>query len=157
MSRTPKKKGTNVSQYTIKEAAEICVHIANGGTALTCGRKWETLMRWRAAHPDFDKEYEKALDMRVNREVEALELELEKLDALAMSPSCTNVQISAIKIKIDAIKWKMSKLLPKYSDKQQVELSGEVATFTPARDLTDEVLQGELARKIAEAQAQLLD
>ncbi len=109
------------SSFTPEVAVAICEMIEGGSTIreITAQKgmpAWETIRRWLREHEAFQARYAHA------REVSAAALE-ERLFAEAAT-AVDSDSASAARVRIDAIKWVMSKRAPKvYGDK--VQLGGD--------------------------------
>jgi len=86
----------------------------------------QTVRRWLDEDEDFVAKYARA------REAQADVMD-DKI--LIVADACTSENAAAARVKIDAYKWRASKLAPKvYGDKQQLEHSGGVNVVAQALD-----------------------
>lgn len=122
----------------------ICADLAAGATFASVALDYivdeMTLRRWLLANPERARRYNDAREMRGHHLFDELDETIEE------AMLCRDkVQIQAFKLKIDTLKWKIAKLAPQYSDKQQVELSGSVETRS------DDQIQARLEALLAKA------
>lgn len=107
------------STFTQEVADAICEAIEGGSTIREiCAREempdWATIRRWLRSNDDFRTQYAHA------REVSAAAME-ERIFAEAET-AVNSDSAAAVRVRIDALKWIMSKRAPKvYGDKQQIE------------------------------------
>lgn len=110
------------SSYTPETGAEICRLIEEGGTIRSiCGQDgfpdWTTVRRWLRDNEDFRTQYAHA------REVSADALEMELMETAESAVDRDSA--AAARVKVDALKWIMSKRAPKvYGDKVTQEHTG---------------------------------
>lgn len=116
----PEKRG-RPSLYTQEIADEICRRIASGESLRSvCSSDnmpdEKTVRDWVLQDREgFSPQYARACDIRAENWAD----EIVQIADNAEDPQKARLQV-------DARKWVVSKILPKFSDKQQVELSGEV-------------------------------
>ena len=133
--------------YTKKLGLKICSEISLGQSLRTVCSTFDwtpnigTVLSWVTKYEEFGKQYARACKERAEfrvDEITALEDELiEKLEACDGSednidPKLANAFVQAYKIKIENCKWAASKLLPKYKDKQQVDIKNIGTTMIPS-------------------------
>jgi hypothetical protein len=116
MPSTPKKatKLGRPSSFTPKIAAEICDQIIEGKSLIKIceqddmpGRR--TILTWLDTNEDFQRQYARARELQADTMAEMI---------LDEAKSVTNETAQAARVKIDALKWRASKLLPKrYGDR----------------------------------------
>lgn len=107
------------SSYSQETADAICEAIEGGRTIREIIERegmpaWETIRRWLRTTPSFQAQYAHA------REMSAGALEERLLAEVATARDGDSA--SAARVRIDAIKWIMSKRAPKvYGDRQQID------------------------------------
>ncbi|NIA67598.1 hypothetical protein HBA54_03245 [Pelagibius litoralis] len=128
------------SKYTQKLAAQFCERVADGGTVTEICKADDmpcraTIFNWLRDKEEFLDQYVRAKEMQAERMAdEILEIaddgtndfvERKSADGSAYEVfSAEHVQRS--RLRVDARKWLMSKMLPKkYGDKTEVEHTGE--------------------------------
>lgn len=127
------------TDYTPEIGLEICEWVAEGRSLNSWikgedGRPaWSTVCRWLEGNEEFRKNYARAREMAMDLMVEEiLAIADDETEDWFMTKKGAVVDETAIgrsRLKIDARKWVMAKMLPKkYGDKVEVEHSGEVAT-----------------------------
>lgn len=95
-----------------------------------------TVMRWLDDNRDFATKYARARELQGDAMDEKI---------LSVADECTNENAQAARVKIDAYKWRASKLAPKkYGDKVQQEISGPDGG--PIETKTDDM---DVARRVA--------
>jgi hypothetical protein len=142
----PKKMG-RPSSFTQAAGTAICDAVQAGMTwaqmlALDGMPDERTLRRWLAdpALEDFRREYIQA------REASASAIEQQIIAEAAAAFDKDSAAVA--RVRVDALKWIAAKRAPKvYGDKQQIELSGELAV----RQLSDDDLAARLAELAAKA------
>lgn len=82
--------------------------------------KPSTVIQWTVEDPAFGEQYARARELGADVIFDALD---EVSNEAEMADSA--VKIAGLRLKADNIKWKLARMAPKkYSDKQQVEMSG---------------------------------
>lgn len=157
------------SSYTDAIADEICEAIAEGyALHRMCKERdgWPregTIYRWIEKHPDFREKYARAREIQAERMAEEV---VTIADDGARDVRLTedgeeivdHDHIARAKLRVDARKWLVSKILPKkYGDRQttEVEHSGSIATGAP--DLEKLTLQVATLLAIGSARATATD
>jgi hypothetical protein len=108
----------------------VLVHISEGATLRETGEEFgisaAAIIRQCEADEVFAKQYARAMEIRAERDFEALEDECNAEPRIVedrIDPAWVQLQ----RLKVDTRKWMLSKRIPKkYGEKQQVELSGSV-------------------------------
>jgi hypothetical protein len=130
MNKTSKKAG-RPSKFTDELAEDICARIA-GGTSLIQICKAEemphkvTVLRWLDKKPDFAAKYARARELMADHYFDLMQ---------DIADSATTETVQVAKVRLDTMRWRVSKLLPKkYGDKVDIEHNGNVGvTVTIAR------------------------
>lgn len=140
------------SKYTIKKGNEICRLMMAGMSARkVMARKdmpnRDTLYKWLAADKVFADQYVRACDIRRSERYDQMEEEVDN------TPPDKD-EIAKTRLKIDVIKWQLSKEEPKkYGDKLDLSSDGEpiepVIVFEMRLPETKKVIQPEEAKIIA--------
>lgn len=98
-----------------------------------------TIMDWLRSNEDFAKQYARAKDVQIERMFEKInEIADDTTDDLLTNPlgegggkivSGNSTAVQRAKLRVDALKWQLSKLAPKkYGDKLDVTTDGEKVT-----------------------------
>lgn len=108
------------SEYNDAIAQDICTLITEGKSLVTICEQddmpsMSTVFKWLSQNSDFAEKYAHA------REVQADVMDAE---ILKVAREVTNEDAQAARVKIDAFKWRASKLAPKkYGDRQEIDLN----------------------------------
>lgn len=132
------------TKYSLELADRICEHIATSNKGIHKiadieGINPSSIFQWLLDYPDFSNKYARA------RELQAELLADEIIDIADDSTNDTiltdngempnNEWIARSKLRVDARKWKASKLAPKkYGDKLEHEHKGDVAVTVNFKD-----------------------
>lgn len=135
------------SDYTPEIAEMICARLADGASLRQICEADEmpnrsTVLRWLSADADFATKYACARE----HQADAMDDKI-----LQVADDCTTENAAAARVKIDAYKWRASKLAPKkYGDK--VAVTGGTEDDAPVRvDVTDRDRAKGVAALIAKA------
>lgn len=109
--------------------------ISNGESlnkiAQSLGMAESTLRYWANQTPERVARYARAREMRAHRFAE-------RIHELAEATVAGDVRPEAARVAIDALKWQVSKMLPKvYGERQQIDVDATVRT---ARQMTEDEL-----------------
>ena len=130
------------TSFTQERADTICARIAKGESLKAiCAEKGQpcetTVRQWLAGNPDFVRQYAHAREQQADFYADEI---VEIAD--------TEPDANRARVRIDARKWKASKMAPKkYGDRMELEHSGEVVVLTP------EQRQAEIARLLLKRNA----
>lgn len=125
------------SDYTPEIADEICGHLIEGVSlrkicARTAMPDRRTVLRWLDAHPEFAAKYARARESQGDLMDDLI---------LEAAEGANKDNAAAVRVKIDAYKWRASKLQPKkYGDSVQMKHSGAIGRFDASK-YTDEQLE----------------
>ena len=131
-----RSKGRPLSKETIKK--EVINRISNGESLLNICRDdkmpcRDTIFEWLSRDKEFSDKYDRAREIRADRIFdEILEIADDSSDDYVKGDDGEVVlnreAIERAKLKIDARKWILAKMVPKkYSEKMELEHSGSVA------------------------------
>lgn len=136
VKKTTKKVAPKVGRptnYTQELADEICAYIAEGYTLRRlCAMEGmpgiRTFFTWLRVHEEFAQQYARAKEESCDalfEEMLAIAEETPDVVSKTHFKKC-NAAVQAQRLRVDAIKWQLSKIKPKkYSEKQQHEVSGK--------------------------------
>lgn len=122
-------KGGRPTTYTEDIAKEICKRISEGESVRSITRdenmpSQATIYNWLLDEDkkEFLEQYERARDTQANIFFEELdELAKQAVEDIVGDDKSDNARVSARKLQIDTLKWRLSKMLPKkYGDKLDV-------------------------------------
>lgn len=125
---TKRRKG-RPTLYTPQLADEICEVIASHKEGLTtlCNERdhWPApanIFIWLRKYPDFRDKYAQAKSEQVEVSINYMQEMMEEPHLFVDENGNKRVDVPMLRVKIDAIKWKASKLQPKkYSEAKQEE------------------------------------
>jgi hypothetical protein len=136
-------KQGRLSLYNDALASQICELIAEGKSFRAIAEmpgmpKSRTMFTWLREKEDFQQNYTRAKE-------EALEAAIEEIDYIAN----TEEDVNRARLKIDAIKWKASKLLAnKYGEQKKVV---DVNINSYQKWIQEEILVGEQHQELLQA------
>lgn len=113
------------STYDPDLAATVCDAIADGANFAELIKQrivpsWSTLFRWTYANDDFREAYERARETRAWKWAE-------EIVEIADAPAADMAAVGAAKLRVEARKWLLSKMLPRqFGDRVGVEVSGSI-------------------------------
>jgi hypothetical protein len=131
---TEKKNGLRhgpISQYTREFGEAICDHIIDGKTLSQIADMPDmparrTVFHWLDRHAEFAKLYDRARQIQADR-----------LDDLIMQTAddTTKENFQANRVKLEAYKWRASKLKPSvYSERHNLDHAGSLTFVTNPKD-----------------------
>ena len=128
------------SSYSAEVAQQICERLATGESVRgICNSEdglptWQTVFSWLGKHPDFAEQYARAKELAAESIAEEIfdiaddstqDFEETEITAGVTARSLNPENIQRSKLRVDARKWYLSKIMPKrYGDKVQQEVSG---------------------------------
>lgn len=124
------------SDFSDELADEICGHLIDGlSLRKICTRAGmpdrRTVLRWLDARPEFAAKYARARESQGDLMDDLI---------LEAAEGANSDNAAAVRVKIDAYKWRASKLQPKkYGDSVQMKHSGAIGRFDASK-YTDEQL-----------------
>lgn len=124
------------SDYSVELADEICGHLIDGlSLRKICSRAGmpdrRTVLRWLDARPEFAAKYARARESQADLMDDMI---------LEAAETANKDNAAAVRVKVDAYKWRASKLQPKrYGDSVQMKHTGRIGTFDASK-YTDEQL-----------------
>ncbi len=120
------------SKYSNALADRICKRIAEEGKTLrevaaNEGISASLIIWWTHRHPEFAKQYARAVDLRTENDFEGLvELAFSEPERNEKGIDMAWVQMN--RLRVDTVKWALSKRNPKkYGEKLQQELTGDLS------------------------------
>jgi hypothetical protein len=159
------------SGYSIDIAEEICERMANGKGLREICRADDmpdrtTVLRWLEKHADFRVQYARAREALMDfYQEEILRIAFDDAGDIFIENGKTvadHARVQRARLKVDAIKWIMSKLAPRrYGDSPETTRSGGPMTFSfesgPVAAITRTVVEPEnpLKARIRELEEQL--
>ncbi len=125
-----KRKGRPARKVTRAAFSRICSSIIEGDSlrkaAKTEGLSASTVLYWVKKDKAAKEEYERACEWRIELYADMITDLLNEAHEAALDIRHGRERLQAIKIKIDTIKWQLSKLLPqRYGEATQIEISGK--------------------------------
>lgn len=159
MSGKSNKNNGNKSRYTKAAGARICAAIAEGQTlrqaAAAEGVSHAVVLKWVQLYPAFGEEYAAALELRLSLFEDQLVELCAEADEAARDDEHGALRLRALQLRIDTLKWQLSKLRPKrYGDRQAVELTGKDGAAVEVVQHSPEQLAA-FARQVAQAREEL--
>lgn len=120
--------------YTPELGDEICEVIASHKEGLTslCAKRdhWPApanIFIWLRRYPDFREKYAQAKSEQVEVSINYMQEMMEEPHHFVDDNGNNRVDVPMLRVKIDAIKWKASKLQPKkYSDSKNEEIKNDL-------------------------------
>lgn len=126
------------SLYTPELADKICELLIDGQSLREICERSDipsktTVLRWTIEHPEFRDQYARARDLQGETDADDVGHIARKVERGEMDPS-------AARVAIDALKWSAGKRQPKkYGEAVQMKHSGAVGVFDPSKHSTEEL------------------
>ncbi len=139
ITHRPRKSAGRKSEYDEEVSLEICVRVMDGQSIREICRDPEmpsktTVYQWMAVTPTFTDAYARACEVRAEAWADELKviaddasndwMERERQDG-SVERVLDREHVQRSKLRIDTLKWLMSKHARRYADKVEVEVGGE--------------------------------